>query len=162
MTNHEMSWHIMIDDVVLSWKIVKCHQKSPNITICAPNQMSSNVTMLNHQRSPKIFQINMVTFGDMSCQENTGFSWHNQILVYISGTNEERGIVDSSSLQQTELPSCFDLPFGMDSVRKQTWTKYIPFSPTYQGGVHCHRKQAEENAVAHWYPGCMGFKMYSD
>ncbi len=34
MKIHDMSWHIMINDMVLSWRIVKCHQISPYITNC--------------------------------------------------------------------------------------------------------------------------------
>lgn len=29
--------------------------------------------------------------------------------------------------------SCYDLPFGMMYIKAWKWTRYLPFSPTFQG-----------------------------
>ncbi len=61
-----MTNHIMIDDMVLSRKIIKWHQISPYVIKCHHVKLKDFWWFLNHQRSQKIFQFNMVTFGDMS------------------------------------------------------------------------------------------------
>ena len=64
------------------------------------------------------------------------------------GTDEERGINvwrkvesddTSGSLENSNTSgyACYDLPFGMSAIRKSTWLKYIPISPTFDGCNTC-------------------------
>ena len=62
------------------------------------------------------------------------------IIQFKSGTPEERGLTKwRSQFENSENSSsdckqnCYDLPFVMEFLRKQSWAKYIPFLPTYQG-----------------------------
>ncbi|XP_069935793.1 solute carrier family 23 member 1 [Cherax quadricarinatus] len=52
----------------------------------------------------------------------------------IPGTKEERGLV-SWRAQQGDSKSCpgYDLPYGMDAIRRRKWLRYLPFSPTFRG-----------------------------
>lgn len=62
----------------------------------------------------------------------------------IPGTTEERGLdawsnemelnfeADEKSPETEYVPNTFDFPFGMDTLRRWTWTSYIPFMPTYR------------------------------
>ncbi len=67
MNIHDMSWHVMINHGVLSWKIPKYHQMSPKIFIC--NELWI-LTSWCHQMSwsliTKNVSKNMVTFSDIS------------------------------------------------------------------------------------------------
>ncbi|KAK4305485.1 hypothetical protein Pmani_022615 [Petrolisthes manimaculis] len=54
------------------------------------------------------------------------------------GTPEERGLIEwsahlTTNKQQQQQNSTYDLPFGMQAIRKASWTRYIPFLPTYTG-----------------------------
>lgn len=61
----------------------------------------------------------------------------------IPGTDEERGILvwqesnddnDQTTGKETMVDkSCYDLPFGMNYIREWKWTRYLPFSPTFEG-----------------------------
>lgn len=59
----------------------------------------------------------------------------------IPGTPEERGLlkwkaqmeVSSSDAPGGRAFTCYDLPFGMDAVRRASWTSRLPFSPTFEG-----------------------------
>ncbi|XP_071813928.1 solute carrier family 23 member 1-like [Apostichopus japonicus] len=64
----------------------------------------------------------------------------------IRGTREERGMDkwkmmpdEDKKADGTTGLSCYDLPFGMSYIRKWTWTRYLPFSPTFQGFKLCRR-----------------------
>ncbi|XP_068617159.1 solute carrier family 23 member 2 [Brachionichthys hirsutus] len=61
----------------------------------------------------------------------------------IPGTHEERGIKKlkrGTGLSPSELEgmTSYDLPFGMDFIRRHAIFKYIPISPTFTG-YHCGR-----------------------
>lgn len=43
-----------------------------------------------------------------------------------------------------EESTCYDLPFGMDWIRRTYWTKYFPFSPTFTGIRLRHRRLQSE------------------
>lgn len=62
----------------------------------------------------------------------------------VPGTPEERGILkwnaripssekDDGCKSQNQKSDCYDLPIGMDSIRKVSWLRYIPFCPTFAG-----------------------------
>jgi nucleobase transporter 1/2 len=57
----------------------------------------------------------------------------------VPGTPEERGLVkwraqfEVSNEGEAAQNSCYELPFGMEWLRKMSWTKYIPCLPTFQG-----------------------------
>ncbi len=56
----------------------------------------------------------------------------------IPGTPEERGLIKWNAQHEVkessnETSNCYDLPFGMNLLRKWTWTQYLPFSPTFKG-----------------------------
>ncbi|XP_045105655.1 solute carrier family 23 member 1-like [Portunus trituberculatus] len=60
----------------------------------------------------------------------------------IPGTEEERGLVKwKAMLENTQFgneesvvdTSCYDLPFGMERIRKWGWTKFVPVLPTFAG-----------------------------
>ena len=61
----------------------------------------------------------------------------------ITGTKEERGItswthqVGEYVAEDGNTSSCYDLPFGMKTLRKWKWTRYIPVSPTFITGFKC-------------------------
>ena len=48
-----------------SWYVMTCHDRRHGF-VTKNRQMSSKVTKYHHVKSPKIFQFNMVTFGDIS------------------------------------------------------------------------------------------------
>ncbi|XP_059471027.1 solute carrier family 23 member 2 [Neocloeon triangulifer] len=56
----------------------------------------------------------------------------------VPGTDEERGLTkwnkhhDAEGLVEKDTPTCYDLPFGMDYIRKAKWTSYLPFMPTFR------------------------------
>lgn len=63
-------------------------------------------------------------------------------LSYISGTDEERGILvwrksksssTKDSQESDELRKCYDFPLGMSLIRKWNWATYIPVCPTFKG-----------------------------
>uniref|UniRef100_A0A0P4WE00 Solute carrier family 23 member 2 n=3 Tax=Scylla olivacea TaxID=85551 RepID=A0A0P4WE00_SCYOL len=62
----------------------------------------------------------------------------------IPGTPEERGLLKwnrhlISSSEKDEIKSdCYDLPIGMETIRKMAWTEYLPFCPNFTG---CHRRR---------------------
>lgn len=65
----------------------------------------------------------------------------------IPGTPEERGLLEWKA-QQISSPGnyekkshCYDMPVGMDTVRRVTWTKYVPFCPNFAG---CYRRRKKE------------------
>ena len=78
MICHDVSWHIMIDIIILSRNIMKYHQVSPSITKC--HHVSKNMVMFDdfwwqdviigdvswHFLITKNVSKNMVTFDDMS------------------------------------------------------------------------------------------------
>ena len=54
------------------------------------------------------------------------------------GTDDERGIIlwrkiDQSNEAEGMTLKTYDLPFGMSYIRKWSWTRFIPFSPTFVG-----------------------------
>ncbi|KAG7166860.1 Solute carrier family 23 member 1-like 3, partial [Homarus americanus] len=57
----------------------------------------------------------------------------------IPGTDEERGMVawkdqlKPPSEESAMDHSCYNLPVGMDTVRRWNWTRYVPISPTFIG-----------------------------
>ncbi|XP_072014364.1 solute carrier family 23 member 1-like [Amphiura filiformis] len=56
----------------------------------------------------------------------------------IPGTLEERGILqwlEAADVNDTTLSSIkgYDLPFGMNYIRRSTLCRYLPFSPTFKG-----------------------------
>lgn len=61
------------------------------------------------------------------------------------GTVEERGLVawrqvfddTEADDKKTLTLKTYDLPFGMQYIRKWTWTRYLPFSPTFLGLDTC-------------------------
>ncbi len=72
-------------------------------------------------------------------------------MLYV-GTPEERGIEawrndlqDCSPNSSMVSSSCYDLPFGMDAIRRWPWTKYIPVCPTFGG----HRCSKQPETVKH-------------
>ncbi|XP_049869506.1 solute carrier family 23 member 2 isoform X2 [Pectinophora gossypiella] len=58
----------------------------------------------------------------------------------IPGTDEERGLAawaKEMSLEAagaSEEGDTYDFPVGMSLIRRWTWTKYLPFMPTYEAG----------------------------
>ena len=52
----------------------------------------------------------------------------------VPGTLKERGMLTWGS-QEGEEQNCpiYDLPFGMEAIRRWKWTRFIPFSPTFRG-----------------------------
>jgi len=55
----------------------------------------------------------------------------------IPGTDEERGVLawrqQSSASADSVSLTTYDLPFGMDAIRRWKWTRHLPISPTFQG-----------------------------
>ena len=56
----------------------------------------------------------------------------------IPGTPEERGLEKWKAQHESQATSnnvsdCYDLPFGMELLRKWKWTEKVPFSPTFKG-----------------------------
>ena len=52
------------------------------------------------------------------------------------GTSDEASSQDDKALQKeiaVYVNKCYDFPFGMSLVRGASWTKYIPFCPTFRG-----------------------------
>ncbi len=153
MIIHDISWRVMIKHLVLSWKIPKSHQMSRNIFIPqvgVPNQMSSNVTMLNCQRYPKIFQFNMLTFGDMPWFHQTNSQRYNRwemmrgdsLALFATRHLLRRGcslatwrnILESTSISVQDAGK--DLPGNM--CMKSTWWLYMKdgdFIVTFVGKV---------------------------
>lgn len=67
----------------------------------------------------------------------------------IPGSEEERGMKewrklfgtsDDGAAVRKHLLKCYDLPFGMDYIRRVEFFKYLPFSPTFQGWNFCNCK----------------------
>ncbi|KAJ8037443.1 Solute carrier family 23 member 2 [Holothuria leucospilota] len=52
-------------------------------------------------------------------------------------TNEDDGQTPAEEVRDTK--SCYDLPFGMNYIKAWKWTRYLPFSPTFQGFNCCRR-----------------------
>lgn len=66
------------------------------------------------------------------------------------GTDEERGIIiwrevpDDSDDESDDIDynnlhltmRTYNLPFAMDLIRKASWSKYVPFFPTFRGFDH--------------------------
>ncbi len=56
----------------------------------------------------------------------------------ISGTDQERGLIEWRAHIKKDPSSeknpdhTYDLPFGMNLIRKLTWTRFIPCMPTYR------------------------------
>ncbi|CAH1793746.1 unnamed protein product [Owenia fusiformis] len=71
----------------------------------------------------------------------------------IPGTDKERGI--SQWKQQTsdddptvsDLLVMYDMPFGMDFIKKHRFFQYLPFSPTFKGYTCC-RSDANQSDIA--------------
>ncbi|XP_034033438.1 solute carrier family 23 member 1 [Thalassophryne amazonica] len=67
----------------------------------------------------------------------------------IPGSRQERGLVgwraDTSSFSSSSFSS-YDLPVGMDVIRRTHWLRFLPISPTFQGFQVCDKqpKQAEQ------------------
>ncbi|XP_030836921.1 solute carrier family 23 member 1-like [Strongylocentrotus purpuratus] len=59
-----------------------------------------------------------------------------------SCTSDDDGMNEEMKAEVTRLVNgCYNMPFGMSYIRKWTWTKYIPFSPTFLGfNLTCKRK----------------------
>ncbi|CAG0886323.1 unnamed protein product [Cyprideis torosa] len=58
----------------------------------------------------------------------------------IPGTSEERGMEKwmakaKAADDNGARDECYDLPIGMEFIRRASWTKYLPFCPTYRGHV---------------------------
>ncbi|KAL7635456.1 UNVERIFIED_CONTAM: hypothetical protein RMT77_014525 [Armadillidium vulgare] len=66
----------------------------------------------------------------------------------IPGSDEERGISKGHAVGSLETPernegdltspsggSCYDLPVGMDFIKRNKWCSKIPFIPTYEGST---------------------------
>ncbi|XP_071821467.1 solute carrier family 23 member 1-like [Apostichopus japonicus] len=57
----------------------------------------------------------------------------------VRGTDEEKGVnwrqqmANQCKEDGEGEHSCYDLPFGMDWIRRTLWTQYFPFSPTFKG-----------------------------
>eukprot|EP00057_Strongylocentrotus_purpuratus_P030948 XP_783160.3 PREDICTED: solute carrier family 23 member 1-like [Strongylocentrotus purpuratus] len=52
------------------------------------------------------------------------------------GTSDEASSQDDKALQReiaVYVNKCYDFPFGMSLVRGASWTRYIPFCPTFRG-----------------------------
>ncbi|KAG0725101.1 Solute carrier family 23 member 1 [Chionoecetes opilio] len=71
----------------------------------------------------------------------------------IPGTPEERGLLEwnahknLSSDNPESNPECYDLPFVTETVKRMTWTKYLPFCPNFAGcSVWCRRKPKDIEA----------------
>ncbi|KAK4314154.1 hypothetical protein Pmani_014541 [Petrolisthes manimaculis] len=77
----------------------------------------------------------------------------------LSGTLEERGLMHwnyflqahqtkcvSSTTKESPEDICYNLPFGMDAIKRWRWTKYMPFLPTYQG-LRRTRKVADVTTI---------------
>ncbi|XP_076348508.1 solute carrier family 23 member 1-like isoform X1 [Tachypleus tridentatus] len=74
------------------------------------------------------------------------FVLDNSIPVLISGTDEERGVIrwreqglehntTEDDLLTLSSPSTYDLPFGMNVIKRYKIFKYIPISPTYDQNI---------------------------
>lgn len=56
--------------------------------------------------------------------DEKGLNWRREML----------GVEDGDVEEETGYqPSCYDLPFGMNWIRRTHWTRYLPFSPTFTG-----------------------------
>ncbi|XP_072562422.1 solute carrier family 23 member 1 [Paramormyrops kingsleyae] len=67
----------------------------------------------------------------------------------VPGTREERGLLDWTaddrpSSQATVSLSTYDFPVGMDCVRRTSFLRYLPISPTFQGFRRRLRKISEQ------------------
>ena len=58
----------------------------------------------------------------------------------IPGTDEERGVTlwtsqhaNASSQESEQLTNCYDIPILGKCFKKFSWSKYLPFSPTFTG-----------------------------
>uniref|UniRef100_A0A672H9I9 Solute carrier family 23 member 1 n=1 Tax=Salarias fasciatus TaxID=181472 RepID=A0A672H9I9_SALFA len=56
----------------------------------------------------------------------------------IPGTRRERGLIDwssasSASSSSSSSPSSYDFPIGMGVIRRTSWLKWFPISPTFTG-----------------------------
>lgn len=64
----------------------------------------------------------------------------------IAGTQKERGLLEwnahlSSSTEKDENKNkCYEIPLIMDTVRRMSWTEYLPFCPNFIG---CCRKKKD-------------------
>ncbi|XP_063855234.1 solute carrier family 23 member 2-like isoform X4 [Scylla paramamosain] len=67
----------------------------------------------------------------------------------IPGTEEERGLVKWKAMLEKKQTgneesvvdtSCYDLPFGMERIRKWGWTRFVPVLPTFAGWKAITRK----------------------
>lgn len=63
----------------------------------------------------------------------------------IPGTDEERGITQwreqhaGSDETQGAESKCYDIPFITKYLKRWSWSKYLPFSPTFQGMFQANR-----------------------
>ncbi|KAL0186659.1 hypothetical protein M9458_018329, partial [Cirrhinus mrigala] len=61
-------------------------------------------------------------------------------------TPEERGIRKmnrGNSVSKRERMESYDLPFGMDFLRRHRIFQYLPISPTF-AGYHCHNRREDD------------------
>ncbi|CAG7819612.1 unnamed protein product [Allacma fusca] len=52
----------------------------------------------------------------------------------IPGTDEERGLSQRAAAERAAIlagDETYNLPFGMDFIKRQKWMRYLPISPTY-------------------------------
>ncbi|KAJ8047245.1 Solute carrier family 23 member 2 [Holothuria leucospilota] len=84
----------------------------------------------------------------------------------IRGTPEEKGMHfqggrwtrTDGEVETSVQPKCYDLPFGMDWIRKRRWTSLFPFSPPLVDSrkllfAIVHRHIHEFNAILHELDG---------
>jgi hypothetical protein len=63
----------------------------------------------------------------------------------LSGSRIERGLQmwdkpGHSKEEEASLMRCYDLPWGMDFIRRSNWMKYIPISPSFTS-YFCYSKR---------------------
>ncbi|XP_068250490.1 LOW QUALITY PROTEIN: solute carrier family 23 member 2-like [Palaemon carinicauda] len=103
----------------------------PNWLEKNPNAIQTGSTILD-QSLTVLMKTTMFVGGFLGCiLDNT-----------VPGTAEERGLVaweeylkggEEALLENNSVEDCYNLPWGMDLIRRHKWFKWVPFSPTYEG-----------------------------
>lgn len=119
-------------------------------TKCHPIPMKpKKFKMLHFSKRPRELIKHSKLFISLSC-----WSCFSSFCFYIiPGTPEERGIRKmnrGNSASKRERMESYDLPFGMDFLRRHRIFKYIPISPTFSGYQWsiftrgCHDRREDE------------------
>ena len=74
-------------------------------------------------------------------------------ILFVLGTDKERGMVEwrkylgttEKQTDSSETLNCYDMPYGMEKIKKVKAFAYIPFCPTFTGWSLRNRKTSDDS-----------------